>query len=109
MRYYYGHLVKGFRTRMQMAEAFGSTNRYFCSRFDGYPVRDRNRLLEYFADNCGCVDFARRFAEAMGEDNRWYCSRYHGRPIDDQKTLWNYYKKHSINKFRNECLELQAA
>jgi len=109
MRWYNGVLVKGFRTRMQLAEAFGSTNRYFCSLYDGYCVRDRNRLLEYFARNSGCVDFARRFAEAMGEVNRWYCSRYYGRAIDDPRILWSYYKKHSVNQFRNQCLQLQAA
>jgi hypothetical protein len=109
MRYYGGIRPTSVRTRMQLAEAFGSTNRYFCSAFYDKPIRDREMLLAYFAANTGCTDFARRFKEAMSRDNRYFCSQFYQRAIDDPKILWAYYKKHSHDRLRRVGLELQSA
>jgi hypothetical protein len=83
--------MMSFRARMQLAEALGPDNRYFCSQFYGREIKDPETLIGYFIDQGGAADFAERFDEAMGELNRWYCSEHHCKPITDPPTLWKYY------------------
>ena len=79
------------RLRLQVAEALGSDNRWFCSQAYGRPINDPELLLRYFVKSDGARDFADRFDEAMGSLNRWYCSEHYRRAIDDPETLWAYY------------------
>ena len=55
-----------FRLRMQLAEALGHVNRWYCSQAHGYPVDDPDLLMCYFVRSGGAKDFARRYEEAMG-------------------------------------------
>jgi hypothetical protein len=80
-----------FRTRVQLAEALGPVNRWFCSQAYGYPVNNPELLLKYYIKSGGAADFALRFDEAMSALNRWFCSEYHCREIHDPETLWTYY------------------
>jgi hypothetical protein len=79
------------RVCLQLAEAAGPVNRWYCSQAYGQPVNDRELLLSYFIKSGGAADFAARFAEAMGPLNRWYCSEYYGRDVRDPLVLWDYY------------------
>ena len=79
------------RTRIQLAEALGSDNRWYCSQAYGAKIDDPERLLRYFIKSGGARDFADRFAQAMGAVNRWYCSEFYGREILDAEILWDYY------------------
>src|SRR4051812_8213197 len=81
----------GFRLRMQLAEAFGPVNRWYCSQAYGREVEDRELLLIYFIKSGGAKDFAQRFEHAMGPMNRWYCSEFYNRDIRDPEILWDYY------------------
>jgi hypothetical protein len=83
-----------FRVRMQLAEAFGPVNRWYCSQAYGRQIDDPNLLLIHFIASGGAEDFADRFDEAMGEENRWYCSQFHGYDVRDPEILWNYYLDH---------------
>jgi hypothetical protein len=49
------------RIRLQIAEALGPTNRWFCSEAHGCEVRDVELLLTHYIKNGGAEDFARRF------------------------------------------------
>lgn len=80
-----------FRTRVQLAEALGPVNRWFCSQAYGYAVQDPNLLLTYYIKSGGAADFALRYDEAMSAHNRWFCSEAHRREIHDPETLWSYY------------------
>jgi hypothetical protein len=80
-----------FRTRVQLAEALGPVNRWFCSQAYGYAVTDPELLLKYYIKSGGASDFALRFDEAMSALNRWFCSEFHRREIHDPEVLWNYY------------------
>ena len=80
-----------FRTRVQLAEALGPVNRWFCSQAYGFPVQDPELLLTYYIKSGGAADFALRFDQAMSTLNRWFCSEYHCREIHDPETLWHYY------------------
>jgi hypothetical protein len=80
-----------FRTRVQLAEALGPVNRWFCSQACGFAVQDPELLLTYYIKSGGAADFALRYAEAMSAHNRWFCSEYHCREIHDPETLWIYY------------------
>src|ERR1700678_3618977 len=71
------------RVRLQIAEAFGPLNRWFCSQAYGHEVIDPELLLTYYIKSGGADDFARRFLQAMGPQNRWYCSEFYGREIYD--------------------------
>src|SRR4051812_40390036 len=82
------------RVEMQLAEALGPVNKYYCSCHFEREVADYNTLLMYFIRLGGAADFARRWAQAMGPDNRWYCSEYYKQPITDERILWNYYMTH---------------
>jgi hypothetical protein len=83
------------RCRLQMAEALGPANRWFCSKAYGRPIDDPELLLAYYIRNGGAVDFAKRFSHAMGHLNRWYCSQFYGREIHDREILWDYYVTHA--------------
>jgi hypothetical protein len=80
-----------FRVWLQLAEALGPVNQWYCSQAYGRCVTDHESLIVYFVRSGGAVDFARRFDEAMGAKNRWYCSEYYGKEIRDPQVLWNYY------------------
>src|SRR5689334_17059789 len=88
-----GECEMGSRLRIQLAEAFGPVNRWYCSQQHGYPVTDPNLLLTYFVRSGGAEDFADRYDEAMSAQNRWYCSEYYGREISDPQILWDYYNE----------------
>jgi hypothetical protein len=79
------------RTRLQLAEAFGPHNRWFCSKCCGCDVSDLEMLLRYYIISGGAANFAFRYAEAMGPQNRWYCSEFYRQNIQDPETLWQYY------------------
>lgn len=53
------------RIRHQLAEAFGPTNRWFCSEAHGFEVRDAELLLTHYIKNGGAEDFARRFEQGL--------------------------------------------
>jgi len=81
----------GCRLRIQLTEALGPVNRWYCSQHHGYPVTCPERLLIYFIKSGGAADFARRYNEAMSPPNRWFCSEFYGHQIDDPQILWDYY------------------
>jgi hypothetical protein len=82
------------RFRLQLAEAFGPINRWFCSEAYGREIDDPELLIIHYIKSGGAADFAERFDEAMGRLNRWYCSEFHGREISDPQILWDYYVSH---------------
>jgi len=84
-----------FRVRLQLAEAFGPINRWFCSEFYGRRIDDPELLVIYYIQSGGAADFAERYDEAMGKLNRWYCSEFYGRDIGDPQILWDYYVNHA--------------
>ncbi|MGA2443295.1 MAG: hypothetical protein ABSH08_20275 [Tepidisphaeraceae bacterium] len=84
-----------FRVRLQLAEAFGSINRWFCSEFYGRKIDDPELLVIYYVRSGGAADFAQRYDEAMGTLNRWYCSEFYRRDIRDPQILWDYYVNHA--------------
>jgi hypothetical protein len=90
--------VMDFRLRMQLAEAHGSVNRWYCSQAYGRHVNDPELLLVYFIKSGGAEDFANRFEQAMGAMNRWYCSEFYGREIRDAEILWDYYMNYSEDR-----------
>jgi len=79
------------RVRLQLAEALGPVNRWYCSQAFGKPINNDELLLAYFIKSGGATDFAIRYKNAMGPENRWYCSEYYRREIRDPEILWNYY------------------
>jgi len=83
----------GCRTRIQLAEALGPVNRWYCSQHHGYPVTNPELLLIYFIKSGGAANFALRFTEAMSPQNRWFCSEFYGYEIIDPQTLWDYYNQ----------------
>jgi hypothetical protein len=91
------------RVRMQVAEALGPVNQWFCSRAYGRRVDDPNLLMIHFIRNGGAADFAKRYEEAMGPLNRWYCSEFYRREIRDPETLWDYYMKYLGARTRIAC------
>lgn len=82
-----------FRLRMQLAEALGHVNRWYCSQSHGRMIDDQELLMCHFIRSGGAADFARRFNEAMGPVNRWYCSEFHRQNVQDEETLWTYFMK----------------
>ena len=91
------------RVRLQLAEALGPVNRWYCSQAYGHPVNDVELLITYFVKSGGAKDFATRFSHAMGAENRWYCSEYHGREIRDPVILWNYYQGYCRPRLSVAC------
>jgi hypothetical protein len=79
------------RLQLQLAEALGPVNRWYCSRAYGWAVSDPEVLLRYFIRSGGARDFAVRYEQAMGQVNRWYCSEFYGRDVRDPEVLWEYY------------------
>jgi hypothetical protein len=90
------------RVRLQVAEAMGPVNRWYCSQAYGQPVEDPELLLVYFIKSGGAEDFARRFELAMDALNRWYCSEHHGCDIRDPKLLWDYYVRYGSESGRRD-------
>jgi hypothetical protein len=43
---------------MQLDEAFGPVNRWYCSEHFGYEVQDRETLLRYYIQHGGASFFA---------------------------------------------------
>jgi hypothetical protein len=84
-----------FRVSLQLAEAFGHVNRWFCSEAYGREIDDKEALLVYYVKSGGAADFARRFNQATGVLNRWYCSEFYRRDIRDPRILWEYYMNHA--------------
>jgi hypothetical protein len=84
-----------FRWELQIAEALGPVNRWFCSQTYGREVSNPDLLMKYYVKNGGADDFSDRWAEAMDAPNRWYCSEFYGREICDPQTLWDYYVEHA--------------
>ena len=79
------------RIRLQLADAFGPENRWYCSEAFGREVDDQELLLIYYIKSGGAADFAQRFEQAMSPLNRWYCSEFYRRDIRDPEILWDYY------------------
>ncbi|MGA3066794.1 MAG: hypothetical protein ABSF29_08110 [Tepidisphaeraceae bacterium] len=88
-------MTTDFRLRLQLDEALGSINRWFCSEYYGREIDDHELLVEYYVKSGGACDFARRFNEAMGKENRWYCSQFYRRDIRNPEILWDYYMNHA--------------
>jgi hypothetical protein len=86
-----------FRLHLQLVEAFGPENRWYCSESYGREVNDPELLLIHYIKSGGAADFAERFRQAMGATNRWYCSEFYGREIRDPQILWEYYITHAPN------------
>jgi hypothetical protein len=84
-----------FRVWLQLAEAFGPTNRWFCSEAYRREIDDPELLLIYYIKSGGAADFARRYDQAMAMPNRWYCSEFYNRDIRDPQILWEYYMSHA--------------
>jgi len=53
------------RIRLQVAEALGPTNRWFCSEAHGQEVRDADLLLTHYIKNGGAEDFAERYDKGL--------------------------------------------
>jgi hypothetical protein len=83
------------RIRLQLAEAFGPDNRWYCSEAYGRNIDDPELLLRYYVGSGGAADFADRFNQAMGMLNRWYCSQFYQCDVRDPRILWEYYMKHA--------------
>jgi hypothetical protein len=89
-----------FRIELQLAEACGPLNRWFCAQaygreMDHRTVEDREILLTHYIRSGGAEDFAKRYAQAMGTLNRWYCSEFYRREIRDPEILWHYFMKYA--------------
>jgi hypothetical protein len=93
------------RVRLQLSEAFGSVNRWFCSEAHGREITDLELLLIYYIKSGGAADFAERFNQATGMLNRWYCSEFHGREIHEPQILWEYYMSHAPVQGKNQRYE----
>jgi hypothetical protein len=91
------------RVLLQMTEACGPVNQWFCSQYYGEPVHNAETLLVYFVKSGGAADFAVRYSEAMGPLNRWYCSEYYGRDVRDPMVLWDYYMNRQMARLSVAC------
>lgn len=99
------------RTRLQLAEAFGPLNRWYCSQAYCKNVDDLDLLFTYFVKSGGAADFARRYDEAISPLNRWYCSQFYQRDIRNEEVLWNYYSHYAAGRGpgpHNELNSLQS-
>lgn len=84
-----------FRVELQLAEALGALNRWFCSEAYGREIDNEELLVIYYIKSGGAEDFARRYDQAMSHLNRWYCSEFYRRDIRDPGILWDYYVNHA--------------
>jgi len=100
--------MTALRVQLQLAEAMGSTNRWFCSQACGREIDNPELLLAYFIKNGGATDFARRFDAAMGQLNRWYCSEFYGCDIRDPEVLWDYYTLYGSAQVANRARKSAA-
>ena len=82
------------RVQLQLAEALGEVNRWFCSQFYNREITDPEILLEYFVRSGGAASFATRFLQAFSDTNRWFCSEHYGFEVTDPQMLWDYYMEH---------------
>jgi len=103
-----------FRIRLQLAEAFGPLNRWFCSEAYRRKIDDAETLLIYYIQSGGAEDFATRHEQAMGTLNRWYCSEFYRRDIRDPEILWDYCMRYAParalgNDLQNESADIQTA
>jgi hypothetical protein len=87
--------MMGFRFRLQLAEALGPVNQWYCSEYYRREISDPESLLIYYVRSSGAANFGERWSQAMGLENRWYCSEFYGRDISDQQILWEYYMHHA--------------
>jgi hypothetical protein len=92
--------MNNLRVRLQLAEALGAHNRWFCSQAHCRDVQDDELLVVHYIKNGGASDFARRFDEAMGPQNRWFCSEYYREDVRDPLVLWEYYHTVRCNSRR---------
>ncbi|HEY8750459.1 MAG TPA: hypothetical protein VIM11_20915 [Tepidisphaeraceae bacterium] len=105
------------RVRLQLAEAFGVVNRWFCSEAYCRPIEDKELLLTYYIKSGGARDFADRYEEAMGTLNRWYCSEFYRRDIQDPYILWDYFVNEaparagstSLGRASDDALEVELS
>ena len=102
-----------FRIRLQVAEALGSLNRYYCSLAYCQEIVDHELLMRYYIKSGGAADFAKRYVQAMGQLNRYYCSQYYRRDIRDPEILWEYYMNYAPagargKEARSEAGEIRA-
>ena len=63
--------------RMQLEEALGPVNRWYCSQRHGYDVRDPDKLVEHYVRNGGAESFSRRFRIPVPSEHQWM-SDVHG-------------------------------
>lgn len=84
-----------FRIRLQVAEALGDDNRWFCSQAHQKPIDDRDLLLTHYIKHGGAAIFAIRFSQAMDQVNKWYCSEFYKREVREPEILWDYYSKNA--------------
>ena len=54
-----------FRTQLQLDEACGALNCWFCSQAYGRPIEDPETLMRHYIRSGGAADFAKRYAHAM--------------------------------------------
>lgn len=92
--------MNDFRIRLQLAEAFGPVNRWYCSRAYGRQIDDKETLLRYYITSGGAANFAGRYEEATGGLNRWYCSEFHRCEVRDPQLLWDYFMEHFADRAR---------
>ena len=59
--------------QMQLAEALGPVNRWYCSQFYGHEITDPDELLEYYIKHGGSESFARRKAQLAMADSSSAC------------------------------------
>ena len=83
------------RTRIQLAEAVGQDNRWYCSQYFGRQIDDPEILFRYFVKSGGATDFARRYSLALATENRERCSQFYQREITDPEVLWNYFNEYA--------------
>lgn len=61
---------------LQLAEALGADNRWYCSEYYGHAVTERETLLRYYIRHGGAADFARRWR--LAEAERQWLHAVHG-------------------------------
>ena len=83
-----------FRTWLQITEALGPVNRWYCCERIQIAFLSPDKLMEHYIRFGGARDFAFRFSGAMSELNRWYCSEFHHRDVRDQRMLFKYFMEH---------------
>lgn len=92
------------RVRLQLSEALGPVNRWYCAQAYGRPIDDPEVLLSYFIKSGGAANFAVRFTEAMGPENRWFCSEHHCQDVQSPELLWQYYLSRGTRKLESSPL-----